>query len=151
MNNTLISNQCHCPKNNNSTTCYQSNPSNCKKYTICDSSTGNIISEQTCHFGTYFNEINGLCEYPYKIKNSKERNCTEINQPNNICDLVSPGYYADEKDCSKYYHCMGSSDVSQVYTCAIGTLWNPVKFRCSLMENMPLESLKCAFHPLEFR
>ena len=49
LNNNIVVKQCFCQENK---TCYVPDLTDCEKYKICNAD-GDIIGEDSCHFGTY--------------------------------------------------------------------------------------------------
>ena len=83
-------------------------PWHCSKYWEC---YNGCLSHMTCHEDHLFDPVNGWCDFPQNVC-CENRNCDgrKCNQNCNSLgdDFDCPegdGFFADEKNCMKYYQC----------------------------------------------
>ena len=84
-------------------------PDHCSKYWIGECYNGCVtnLSEHYCQLDYLFDTTHGYCNYPKNV-HCGDRNCDgrDCNQDPDIpIDCTNNHFYADPKNCIKYYQC----------------------------------------------
>jgi len=117
-------------------------PAVCTKFYSC---IDGAAEEYTCSPGLYFDDYEGVCNWP---ENSERKQCSNEHEvtddgfkcPNLPADntgLADPHpKYADPEDCAKFYICLNGVSPRQ-QGCELGLVYNTNTQQCDDAENVP--------------
>ena len=135
-------------------------PWHCSKYWECYEG---CLTHMTCQKNYLFDSVNGWCDFPENVccekKDCDGRKCNEnCNQIGNEYSCPEKdGFFADEKNCMKYYQC--SNNIATRIDCGKSKyfwFWTiSVKFRFSkkatkfdLINHLDLTFMFLVCHPV---
>jgi hypothetical protein len=125
----------------NLTSGWYPDPYNCRKYWHCINGSGEHL---ICRDDLVFNDVDILCDYPNRVDcgdrpvcDECDNNCVEPTTASPTvpdcghqldCSNMTAGWYADEFNCRKYWHC--ADGVGEHFTCKDDMLYDPVHVWC---------------------
>lgn len=120
---------------------YYADPYNCRKYWHCYAGRSEHV---ICDDGLMFDEVNIWCDYPERVDcgsrpvcDDCDNNCVSPSpRPSTTpdcghlldCTDLEDGWYEDQYNCRKYWHCTKGKGVH--YTCENDLLYDPVNTWC---------------------
>lgn len=116
-------------------------PATCNVFYAC---VDGIAEEYTCSPGLWFDEYNGVCNWPGQTERSQ---CDAEKQQSDVEGFNCPGAsavdafdphpkFADPSDCAKFFICLNGV-TPRAQGCELGLVYNTNTQQCDAPENVP--------------